>query len=157
MRTMNLVVDRIAVRDTYTIGRLSVDGVVYCDTLEDKVRDVNRNGKFDNEERKVYGETAIPYGGYEVKFTYSSKFSQKAAYKAFIHDGLMPEICNVPEFTGIRIHGGNSSKDTYGCLLVGKNKVVGGLVDSLACFKPLYERLYRHIVTDKGKCYILFR
>ena len=157
MRTMNLVVERFALKSTYTIGRLLVDGAVYCDTLEDKVRDTNKNGKFDNGERKEYGETAIPYGGYEVKFTYSPKFSKKSAYKAFIKNGLMPEICNVPQFTGIRIHGGNTDKDTYGCLLVGKNRVVGKLVDSLACFKPLYEKLYNHIVVNKGKCYILFK
>lgn len=108
---MNLVVERFALKKGYTIGRLFVDGIQYCDTLEDEVRDENRNGVFDNGEKKVYGESAIPYGGSEVKFTYSPKFSRKSAYKAFIKDGLMPEICNVPHFTGIRIHGGNTDKD----------------------------------------------
>lgn len=154
---MELIVERFAVKSNYTIGRLIVDGQKFCDTLEDKVRDINKNGRFDNAEKKVYGETAIPYGGYEVKFTYSPKFSQKSSYKAFIKDGLMPEICNVPQFTGVRIHGGNTHKDTYGCLLVGKNKVVGQLVESMDCFKKLYDMLYQRIVVKKEKCYILFR
>lgn len=157
MTTMELVVERIAIRKTYTIGRLYIDGKKFCDTLEDKVRDINKNGRFDNGEVKVYGETSIPYGRYEVKMTYSPKFSKKAAYKAFMKNGLLPEICNVPEFTGIRIHGGNTDKDTYGCLLVGRNMVVGGLTESLACFKPLYAILYEHCITNNGKCYITFK
>ena len=154
---MELVVQRIAQKQTYTIGRLYVDGERYCDTLEDKVRDINRNGVFDNGEKKVYGETAIPFGKYEIKMTFSPTFSQKSAYKAFIKNGLMPEICNVPEFTGIRIHGGNTAADTFGCLLVGKNTVVGRLTESLATFKPLYAKLYEHCVKNGGKCYITFK
>ena len=77
---MELIVQRIAQKQTYTIGRLYVDGERYCDTLEDKVRDINRNGVFDNGEKKVYGETAIPFGKYEIKMTFSPKFSQKSAY-----------------------------------------------------------------------------
>jgi len=156
MSIMELKVKRIAIKNTYTIGRLYVDGTRYCDTLEDKVRDRDKSGKFDNGEVKVYGESAIPYGRYEVKFTYSPKFSKKSAYKKFMVNGLMPEICKVPHFTGIRIHGGNTDKDTYGCLLVGKNTIVGKLTESLACFEPLYKLLYRHCVTENGKCYISF-
>ena len=58
---MELTLRRIALRDTYTIGRLYVDDVYVFDTLEDCVRDLNRNGQFDNGEKKVYGETAIHY------------------------------------------------------------------------------------------------
>ena len=154
---MELVVERFALRPNYTIGRLLIDGKKYCDTLEDKVRDTNKNGEFDNGESKVYGETAIPYGKYELKYTFSPKFSKKSAYKAFIKNDLMPEICNVPQFTGVRIHGGNTDKDTYGCLLVGRNTVVGRLTNSLDCFRPLYEMLYQRIVVNKEKCYIIFR
>lgn len=157
MNVMELVVERFALKDRYTIGRLLIDGRKYCDTLEDQVRDVNRNGVFDNGETKVYGESAIPYGRYELKFTYSPKFSRKPVYKAFIDGGLMPEICNVPHFTGIRIHGGNTRNDTYGCLLVGKNKAVGRLVESLDCFRPLYKLLHEHIMVNGGKCYITFK
>ena len=66
---MEIVVKRIALKPTYTIGKLYIDGEYFCDTLEDTVRDLNKNGKFDNGEKKVYGETAIPYRKYEIKWT----------------------------------------------------------------------------------------
>lgn len=82
----------------------------FCFTLEDKVRDLNMNGKFDGDEKKVYGETAIPFGFYHGEVTYSNAFKRQ-----------MPLIKNVPEFKGIRIHGGNDKDDTFGCLLVAHN------------------------------------
>jgi len=108
---MNITVKRIALRPTYTIGKLYINGKYYCDTLEDTVRDLNQNGKFDNGEQKVYGQTAIPYGTYRVLWTYSPKFKK-----------YMPEIKDVPEFSGVRIHSGNTATDTLGCILVGQNK-----------------------------------
>ena len=105
---MKLTLNRIALRSTYTIGRLYVDGNYFCDTLEDTVRDLNKNGKFDNGEKKVYAKTAIPYGTYEIKWTYSPRFKK-----------YTPQLMNVPSFEGIRIHAGNSSTDTEGCLLLG--------------------------------------
>ena len=98
---MELKLKVIARRDTYSIGKLYIDGVYFCDTLEDTVRDLNKNGVFDNGEKKIYGKTAIPYGTYNVKWTYSNKFKK-----------YMPLIENVPSFAGIRIHAGNSSADT---------------------------------------------
>ena len=59
---MKIELKRVALKETYTIGKLYIDGVYFCDTLEDKVRDLNENGRFDNGERKVMHETAIPYG-----------------------------------------------------------------------------------------------
>ena len=81
-----------------TIGDLFLDGHLFCQTLEDKVR-----------EEKVYGQTAIPAGRYEVRGTYSKRFKV-----------VMPQIMNVPGFEGIRIHSGNKPEHTEGCLLVGK-------------------------------------
>ena len=63
---MKLEVKRVYLGDTYTIGKLSIDGDYFCDTLEDKVRDLNKNGKLDEFEEKIYGKTAIPYGTYKV-------------------------------------------------------------------------------------------
>jgi len=108
---MKLTLKRIALRPTYTIGKLYIDDVYFCDTLEDTVRDVNKNGKFDNGEKKIKGETAIPYGTYEIKWTYSPRFKK-----------YTPQLMNVPSFEGVRIHSGNTSKDTEGCLLLGENK-----------------------------------
>ena len=124
---MKLTLKRIALRSTYTIGRLYVDGNYFCDTLEDTVRDLNKNGKFDNGEKKVYGKTAIPYGTYEIKWTYSPRFKK-----------YTPQLMNVPSFEGIRIHSGNSSTDTEGCLLLGENKKVGMVLNSRATINKFY-------------------
>ena len=124
---MNILLKRIALRDTYTIGRLYIDGTYICDTVEDKVRDINKNGKFDNGEKKIYGQTAIPYGTYEVKWTYSPRLKK-----------YMPELLNVPSFSGIRIHSGNTAADSLGCIIVGENKVVGKVLNSRATVNKLY-------------------
>lgn len=124
---MKLTLKRIALRSTYTIGRLYIDGNYFCDTLEDTVRDLNKNGKFDNGEKKVYAKTAIPYGTYEIKWTYSSRFKK-----------YTPQLMNVPSFEGIRIHAGNASTDTEGCLLLGENKKVGTVLNSRATINKFY-------------------
>ena len=100
----------------YTIGKLYIDDNYFCDTLEDVVR----SGE------KVYGQTAIPAGKYKVKKTYSPRFKKK-----------LPEILNVPGFSGVRIHSGNTAKDTEGCLLLGLNKAKGAVLcsqDAMAFF-----------------------
>lgn len=125
---MKLTLKRIALRSTYTIGRLYVDGNYFCDTLEDTVRDLNKNGKFDNGEKKVYAKTAIPYGTYEIKWTYSPRFKK-----------YTPQLMNVPSFSGIRIHAGNTSADTEGCLLLGENKKVGMVLNSRATINKFYQ------------------
>lgn len=96
---MELTLNRIFLGSSATIGELYADREHIADTLEDRVRP---------EGEKVYGKTAIPEGTYEVKLTYSPRFKK-----------ILPEILNVPNFTGIRIHCGNSSADSSGCVLVG--------------------------------------
>ena len=125
---MKLKLNRIALRKTYTIGKLYIDGKYFCDTLEDTVRDTNKSGKFDNGEKKVKGKTAIPYGTYEIKWTYSPRFKK-----------YTPQLMNVPQFEGIRIHAGNSSTDTEGCLLLGENKKVGMVLNSRATINKFYQ------------------
>ena len=124
---MKLTLNRIALRQTYTIGKLYIDGKYFCDTLEDTVRDTNKSGKFDNGEKKIKGKTAIPYGTYEIKWTYSPRFKK-----------YTPQLMNVPSFEGIRIHSGNSSTDTEGCLLLGENKKVGMVLNSRATINKFY-------------------
>ena len=120
---MKIEVNRIFKASNYTIGELSVNNNYVCDTLEDKVR-------VDGE--KVYAETAIPTGTYTLVLSYSNRFKK-----------VMPEILNVPNFSGIRIHCGNSSKDTEGCLLVGKwdGKTENWISDSKNSYNKLYPLL----------------
>lgn len=124
---MKLTLKRVALRPTYTIGKLYIDDVYFCDTIEDTVRDLNKNGKFDNGEKKVHSKTAIPYGIYEIKWTYSPRFKK-----------YTPQLMNVPSFEGIRIHAGNTSADTEGCLILGKNKQVGKVLNSRATINKFY-------------------
>lgn len=117
---MEIKVKRITPIDyPYTIGKMYIDGEYFCDTLEDRVRDINKNGKFDNGEVKVAGETAIPYGRYQVVVTMSPRFKRE-----------LPRLLNVPNFEGILIHRGNTDKDSSGCILVGENKVKGKVINS---------------------------
>jgi len=109
---MKLKVERLWKKPGYTVGRLYVDGKFFCNTLEDTVRDLNR-------ERKVPGKTAIPYGEYKVVFNWSPKFGRN-----------LPRLLNVPAFEGILIHPGNTADDSSGCILVGKNTKVGRLTES---------------------------
>lgn len=112
--------------ESYTIGSLSIDGKKFCDTLEDRVRDLNKNGVFDGDEKKVYGETAIPYGTYDVVVDYSPKFKRE-----------LPRLQNVRHFEGILIHRGNTAEDSAGCILVGENKVKGKVINSTPYEKEL--------------------
>lgn len=109
---MNIVLKRIAKRDTYTIGQLYIDGQYWCDTLEDRVRDLSK-------ERKVAGETAIPAGTYDVVVNSSPKFKR-----------LLPRLLRVPHFEGVLIHRGNTAADSAGCILVGENKAKGKVLNS---------------------------
>ena len=139
---MEITLKRIALMDTYTIGRLYVDNVYVCDTLEDCVRDLNRNGQFDNGEKKVYGETAIHYGRYEVELNVKSpKYSNFAKYPwAKPYCGFLPRLKNVKNFDGILVHPGNTPRDTLGCVLVGYNTIKGQLTDSRKAFALLMDK-----------------
>jgi hypothetical protein len=117
---INLFLTRLFFKETYTIGKLELHNVCNCDTLEDKVRDLNKDGDLlDSGEGKIDKHTAIPFGRYPVTVTYSGKFRRK-----------LPLILNVKHFTGIRIHRGNTAEDSSGCILVGENTAPGQLTNS---------------------------
>lgn len=116
---MKLRLERRWPKKTYTIGRLYVNGELFCNTLEDAVADLNKNGRFDGAEKKVYGETAIPYGTYKIIYNWSPRFGRN-----------LPRLIDVNHYEGVLIHPGNSTKDTLGCILVGLNKEVGRLTQS---------------------------
>ena len=120
---MKLKLERKFKGTEYTIGDLFIDGVFFSNILEDVVRgltDKNDDGDFDDKgEGKVYGETAIPAGKYEVVITYSNRFKK-----------YLPLLLNVPGYEGIRIHPGNSVVDTHGCILPGINNIKGKVTKS---------------------------
>ena len=116
---MKLRLERLWPKKDYTVGRLYVDDRLFCNTLEDRIVDKNKNGVFDGDEKKVYGETAIPYGTYKIIYNWSPKFGRN-----------LPRLLNVPHFEGILIHPGNTAADSAGCILVGKNTEVGRLTNS---------------------------
>jgi len=115
---MKLSLKRIALKDAYTIGRLHINGSYYCDTLEPPVRSKKPR--------------AIPTGIYKIVVMRSPRF-----------DRQLPRLLDVPDFIGILIHAGNTVKDTAGCILVGENKVVGGVINSRKAEKELTMRILR--------------
>lgn len=138
---MELTLKRIALRSEYTIGKLYVDGGHVCDTIEDAVRDLDKDGKFANGEVKIPGKTAIPYGRYEITMKVKSpKYSNFSKYSwAKKYDGYLPRLLNVPHFDGVLIHVGNSALDSEGCIIVGENKVVGKVINSVNTFRRLMD------------------
>ena len=119
---MDIAIKRIYKGAEYTVGRLSIDGKYFCDTLEDAVRAPGV---------KVRGKTAVPEGRYRVVLTESPRFKR-----------ILPLLVDVPNFEGVRIHPGNTAEDTEGCLLVGFNQVKGKVVASRATFQKLFEKLW---------------
>lgn len=138
---MELLLERKWCKQDYTIGRLYINKEFFCNTLEDTVRDVNKNGTFDCGEFKVSGHTAIPYGEYEITLdVVSPKFSKYPFYKE-VCNGKLPRLLNVPNFDGVLIHCGSTADNSAGCILVGNNTIKGGLTDSKKVFKNLYSIL----------------
>ena len=112
---MELTLKRLHKNPTYTIGKLCVDGVYFCDTVEDTDRGLTQQmSNSYNEARKVYGKTAIPVGRYRVVLSYSDKFKKS-----------LPLLNDVMCFSGVRIHSGNTAEDSLGCIIVGENKIKG--------------------------------
>lgn len=138
---MELTLKRIALRSEYTIGKLYVDGEYVCDTIEDTVRDLDKDGKFANGEVKIPGKTAIPYGRYEITMKVKSpKYSNFSKYPwAKKYDGYLPRLLNVSQFDGVLMHVGNSALDSEACVLVGENKVVGKVINSVNTFRRLMD------------------
>ena len=139
---MELILKRIAKRKTYTIGRLYIREQVmdeylpgyedryFCDTLEPTWRD------YEHGAYKVKGRSAIPERRYAVVISWSPRFG-----------AWLPILLGVPKFEGIRIHAGNTSEDTEGCILIGKNREVGKVLDS----RIWVHRLKQKIVEAKGR------
>jgi hypothetical protein len=124
---MNLTLIRKYPATDCIIGELFIEGVFECYTLEDIERPV-----------KVAGVTAIPRGHYEMVITYSERFKR-----------LLPLLLNVPNFDGIRIHTGNTSAHTEGCILVGKSKTENQVLQSKVAFDELFPKLQAAAAKEK--------
>lgn len=135
---MLVKLNRILRTNEFTMGELYIDDKYICDTLEDRVRPLPEecpNTPKGNDckcKEKVYGQTAIPAGTYELKLTYSNRFKK-----------ILPEILNVPHFLGIRMHAGNTTADSDGCVLVGTwdDKNGNRLINSRIAFDLLMHLL----------------
>ena len=130
---MDIVVTRQPTANGCTIGTMTIDGAFECYTLEDVVRP---HGE------KVYGQTAIPAGRYQIKLTMSNRFKI-----------VLPLLENVPNFEGVRIHPGNTAADTDGCILVGQTKTSNSIGSSRVAFDKLFARLQAH----KGEIWLTLK
>ena len=131
---MKLLLRRIFKGPRYTIGKLFINGVYECDTLEDQDRGLTSQMSLEEiKAKKVYGVTAIPTGTYSINMTtVSPKFKDRAWAKPY--KGILPRLENVKGYEGVLIHVGNKAEDTLGCILVGENKVKGQVINSTATF-----------------------
>lgn len=121
---MKLLLERKHDTKDWTEGKLFIDGVYFCDTLEDQERPV-----------KIKAQTAIASGHYKVILSMSNRFKK-----------VMPLLLNVPNFEGVRIHSGNTKEDTEGCILVGKKIKDGFVGKSRDTFNLLMKKLAKQEV-----------
>lgn len=139
---MKIELTRIFTCPTYTIGRLRVDNVYICDVCEDTDRGLNQSMTLaEIKKRKVYKQTAIPAGTYDVTLSIQSpKFSQYEYYRDFCK-GYLPRLIGVKGYEGVLIHKGNKASQSAGCLLVGYNTIKGKVTNSQEAFEKLYRIL----------------
>ena len=146
---MELILTRIAKRKTYTIGRLYIRETIvdeyssgiadqyFCDTLEPTWRD------YEHGAYKIKGRSAIPEGRYAVVISWSPKMKQ-----------WLPILLGGPDFNrkwqGIRIHAGNTAADTEGCILVGKNREVGKVLESRTWLMRLKDKIVEAKARGEG-------
>jgi hypothetical protein len=108
----------------HNVGTMLIDGKHFGETLEDKDRFLEAG------ETKVPNDTAIPRGRYRVILSDSERFRR-----------VMPEVLDVPGFSGVRIHGGNTTADTSGCVLLGSVRTAGGVASCHGINERLIDRI----------------
>ena len=121
---MNLSLIRDTFTEHSTTGKLFIENEFVCFVLEDQDRKLEAGGK------KVYGRTAIPRGRYKIELDWSPKYGRD-----------MPHLIDVPQFEGIRIHTGNRSTDTEGCLIPGQERTDNYVRNSKLAFDALLQKL----------------
>lgn len=142
---MKLVVKREACENSWTNGKLYIDGVAFCDTIEDRNRHLSDNMSLEEiKSIKVYGETAIPSGTYKVTLdVVSPKFSKYPFYQS-VCQGKLPRLLNVKGFDGILIHVADGSKKDElleGCIGIGDKQSDGSLLNGKEVFRAFYNKI----------------
>ena len=122
-----------------TFGRVYVDGVLACQSLEDQVRELEGQPV---EQWKVKDQTAIPRGRYRLTVEFSPRFHKD-----------LPRLHGVPGFSGVLIHSGNFESDTSGCILVGTDRNEHGLTNSRLAFKELYADIVEALANGE-ECWV---
>ena len=138
---MKLVLKRINNQDNYCEGKLYIDGIYQCDVIEDVDRGLtNEMSITEIQSKKVYGETAIPKGTYQITLDVVSPKFKDRSWATFC-EGKLPRLLDVPGFEGVLIHVGNEASNSLGCLLVGQKTKDGWVSNSTQTFKDLYYKL----------------
>lgn len=140
---MYVLIERKWPKSEYTIGRVYINDTFFCNSMEDCDRGLQQwMSVAEIEAAKVYGKTAIPKGKYIVTMDYSPKYKR-----------AMPHVMNVKGFSGIRIHSGNTAKDSLGCILLGKNDKPGWISESRDTCRKFEELL----IAAGGECELEIR
>lgn len=141
---MEIEIKRLWKKDTYTIGKVYLNGKYFSDCLEDTDRGLTSDMSITEiKNKKVYGKTCIPSGLYTILYTYSPKYQR-----------LMPLVDGVKGFSGIRIHSGNSAEDSLGCILLGFNKEKGKVLQSRDTCNKFY-KLIEEAIYKRGEAITL--
>lgn len=143
--SMKLTVKREQPKDTYTPGKLYIDGQFFCFTLEDLDRGLTQDMSIGEiQSRKIYGETAIPKGTYKVTLDVESpKFSQYPFYME-VCQGKVPRLVDVPGYEGVLIHvadGPKKDKLLQGCIGIGERQSDGSLLNGKETFRKFYDTI----------------
>lgn len=136
---MEIEVIRRIRTDHSTIGDLLIDGVFECLTLEDRDRGLKKDMPLEDiKAKKVYAQTAIPEGRYELIVNFSNRFQH-----------YMPLLLGVPGFEGIRIHSGNTAANSEGCILLGKTEAANFVGNSRMAYRSFLPKLRAVEKTEK--------
>lgn len=147
---MEIVLDRRWKKDTYTIGELFINGVKFSETCEDKDRGLKDSmSELEIKSKKIYGQTAIPIGTYELKMTYSAKFANRQWAKKY--GGKVLQIMNVKGYQGVRVHPFNEASESLGCVAVGRNLQKGKVLQSTAYYIKLIDEYIMPAIKRKEK------
>ena len=136
MNTVELSLHRDVIHPDYTLGVLYVGMRHYGYTCEDRDRQLETGGD------KVPKSTAIPRGRYRVSTSLSHRFGKE-----------LPILVDVPQFDGVRIHGGNTSADTEGCILVGRVRTLCGVANCAERIQTIID-LINQTEAEGGECWI---